>query len=107
MDDTLNSTSTAYESSRVVKSNPGTLFVINGYNSKVSAQFIQIYDNTAVPSNGDLPVVMFAVSAASNFSIDFGTNGRNFLRGIVVGNSSTGPTRTSGNGDCWYDVQYR
>jgi hypothetical protein len=107
MNDALNSTSTAYEASRVIKANPGTLFGMSGYNSKVSAQFIQIYDNTAVPANGDLPVVMFAVSAASNFSIDFGVNGRNFSRGIVVGNSSTGPTKTIGSADCWFDAQYR
>jgi hypothetical protein len=43
--------STAYEASRVVKAAPGTLLQLSGYNSKASAQFIQVHNSATVPAN--------------------------------------------------------
>lgn len=101
-----NSTSTAYEASRVVKATKGTVFGVTGYNSKTSAQFIQLHDATAVPADTAVPKVTFTVPASSNFTIDFGKYGRRFTTGIVICNSSTGPTKTLGSADTWWDVQY-
>lgn len=107
MDITLNSTSVAYEASRVVKAKPGTLFGLTGYNSKASAQFIHVFDAPGTPAEGAIPVVVISVAASSPFSIDWGALGRTFERGIVLVNSSTGPTKTIGSADCWFDAQYR
>jgi len=101
-----NSTSTAYEASRVVKAFGGQLYGLQGYNSKGTAQFIQIHDARSLPADTAVPVVTITVPTASNFSIDFGTYGRQFQNGIVVCNSSTGPTKTIGAADCWFDVQF-
>lgn len=102
-----NATTTAYATNLVVKATPGVLFGISGYNSNASAQFIQIHDATSLPSNGAAPKVLISVPATSPFSIDFGQFGRFFGTGIVVCNSSTGPTKTIGSADIWVDAQYR
>jgi hypothetical protein len=107
MDTPINATSAAYEASRVVKTKPGKLYGMTGYNSKVSAQFILIHDANALPATGGIPVIVLSVAASSPFSLDYNTLGRDFSHGIVVSNSSTGPTQTIGSADCWFDVQYR
>ena len=103
----LNSTSTAYEASRVAKAFPGTLFSITGYNSRTSAQFIQVHNAASLPADTAVPVITFTVPASSNFSLSSDKFGRYFSTGIVVCNSSTGATKTIGSADCWFDVQYQ
>jgi hypothetical protein len=101
-----NSTSTGYETNHVVKATPGTVYGLQGYNSKASAQFIQLHDAASLPADAVVPAVTLAVPATSNFSVDFGVYGRTFATGIVICNSSTGPAKTIGSADCFFDVQY-
>jgi hypothetical protein len=107
----VNSTSLAYETFRVVKSGAGTCYGFSGYDSGV-AGFVLAFD--ALPSattggviaNGSIPVAICATGADGNFSFSWGTVGRAFSRGIIVANSTTGPTLTLGSATCWFDVQY-
>jgi len=101
-----NSTSVAYEASRVVSAGPAACYGLTGYNSLASPQFIQIHDAASLPADTAVPVVTLSVPASSNFSIDFGQYGRYCKNGIVVCNSTTGPTKTIGAANCWFDVQY-
>lgn len=101
-----NVTSTAYEASHVIKSSAGYLFMVTGYNSKASAQFIMISNTTSVPADAQTPVIIFTVPATSNFSFDLGKYGRYFSTGICIFNSSTSPTKTLGSADCFFDTQF-
>ena len=107
MDTPLNATSAVYEASRVVKTKPGKLYGMTGYNSKVSAQFILTHDANALPAAGAVPAVVISVAASSPFSLDFNMFGRDFKNGIVVSNSSTRMSRGSelkSNSQSWYQA---
>lgn len=100
------SDSAAYVASVIAKASAGTIFSVTGYNSKTSAQFIQLHDSATLPANTAVPAVILSVPASSNFYYDFGEIGRFCEKGIVVCNSSTGPTKTIGSADVWFNIQY-
>jgi hypothetical protein len=95
-----------YEASHIVIRGEGRLYRLSGFSAKTSAQFIQLHDASEVPADGTAPELVITVEASSEFAIDFGEGGRGFYDGIVVCNSSTGPTKTAGAADCWFDVVY-
>lgn len=100
-------TTTAYVTNLVIKAGAGNLFAITGYNSKTSGQFIQVHDTASLPADAAVPKLIWWVPAQSNFSLDFGGKGRYFGTGITICNSSTGPTKTIGAADCWFDALYK
>jgi hypothetical protein len=97
--------STAYAASLVVKASVGRLFSLSGYNSG-PAQFIHIYNATSLPAETSVPVFIAGVPAQSTFSFDFAGCGLPLSTGIVVSNSSTGPTKTIGSSNCFFTAVF-
>ena len=100
--------SVAYESGSLVNSGDCKFIKAWGYNSGASAQFIQIFNTGSFPTDAEVPLTIVRVATESNFNFDLGgTFGIDCPLGIVVCNSTTGPTKTSGAEDCWFNVAYK
>jgi hypothetical protein len=94
--------STAYEASHVLKASAGKLMSLTVYNSNASAQFIQVHDAASLPADSTVPVLVLSVPGLTTAVFDIPATGLPCSTGIVVCNSSTGPTKTIGSADCFF-----
>ncbi len=99
-------TANTLAASGTIKAGAGALYSISGFNSKGTAQYIQIFDQSAALANGNAVLASFLVPATSNFSFVFATPLR-FTNTIKWSNSSTLETRTVGSADCLVYAQYQ
>src|SRR5438105_8578326 len=72
----LNAHSNAYEAARVVKSGPGFLLGFTVYNSKGSAQFIQVHDSAVLPADGEVPAMFISVATVADKGVLYAIPGR-------------------------------
>lgn len=100
-------TSTALETSHILKAAAGQLCHLSVFNSKGSAQFILIMNSPTLPANGAVPLLYPPIPIAANTLLVI-----NFERpivaslGITVTNSSTGTfSLTIGSVDCAFFAQ--
>lgn len=101
----FNKSSIAYAASLQIKNGPGILYGFTVYSSRSSGQFIQLFDSNTLPADNAVPAWVVSIDATSDREFQW-IPGRTFLNGIVVCNSSTGPTKTIGSADCYFDAQY-
>lgn len=75
-------------------------------NTNAAAQFLNVFDAATLPADTAVPLIAPKLPAADAQGFSYGTNGREFLSGLVLCNSSTQATKTIGAADCFFDVQY-
>lgn len=80
-------------------------FSITGLNTGPD-QWIQLHDSAATPSAAAVPKISIPVLSGQFFSIDF-PDGRLFVNGIFIGNSTDAATYVAGAADCLIDATYR
>jgi len=97
--------SAAAAASLVVKPVAAVVTHLAGYSARGSAQFIQLHDAAALPSNGAVPLAVVTVAASANFQIPLPMAGMECITGVVVCNSSTYATLTIGSADCFFTAQ--
>ncbi len=98
--------SPAYEASRIFKVGAGTLYSLDIYNSKAAAQWMQIFDSATLPADGQVPLFTINAATVASISRDFGVIGFRFVNGLVVCNSTTGPTKTIGTTDTFFTARF-
>ena len=93
----------ALATSLVIKASPGKLLMLTAYNNNGAARFIQLFNATALPGNGAVPVMIISVPTLGTFSFPIpNLSGMDFSTGIVVANSTTAATLTVGSADSWF-----
>lgn len=98
--------STALEASHILKASAGVLYGVTGYSARTTSQFIQVHNTTTVPGDTAVPIVVFFIPAGPvSFSWDAPAQfGKFFSTGITICNSTTGPAKTLGSADCWFNA---
>lgn len=99
--------SSVRENSHIIKQSSGVLIELAGTSLNTSGQWIMIFDATAVPQTGAVPVFSFGVKpyasadpSSANISHTVPITGWPFQNGIVVCNSTTPDSLTLGAADC-------
>lgn len=97
--------SNALANAIVVKTGQALLYGFTVLNTNASAQFIQVFDASALPADGIVPAVSFTVAGSGQLGINW-IPARTFHTGIVICNSSTAAAKTIGSADCFFDCQF-
>jgi len=87
---------------------PGDLLVygFTVYSTRASAQFLNVFDQATLPANTAVPSWSWPLAANNGVGFSWAPNGRRFVSGLALCNSSTDATKTIGSADCFFDVQY-
>ena len=99
--------SAAQEASAVVKAAACRLLFLHFYNANAAARWLQVFDSATLPADTAIPLLTFPVAIAGTFTLNLAPLGLLMRKGIVVCNSSTGPTKTIGAADSLFVVGYR
>lgn len=87
---------------------PGHLVVygFTVYSTSAAAQFGLVFDSATLPADTAVPLFAFPLAAHNLGAFSWSTNGREFMQGLTLCNSSTDTAKTIGAADCFFDVQY-
>jgi hypothetical protein len=76
------------------------------YNSNGSTQYVLMFDASALPADAAVPILAQNAATKTLVGNSWTPQGREFLEGFVLCNSSTDTAKTIGAADCFFDVQY-
>lgn len=87
---------------------PGRIVVygFTVYNTKGSAQYLNVFDANTLPGDNAVPLFSWPLAANNGVGFSWAPNGRQFQGGLVLCNSSTDTLKTIGSADCFFDVQF-
>lgn len=97
----------AYVASLIINATGGVLYGLHAHNSNGAARWIQLFDSATLPADTAVPLLIYSVATLTSVQLDFGVFGLRFTKGIVVCNSSTGPTKTIGAADSWFCARFK
>lgn len=98
-------TSTALESSSVIKAGAGRLYEIDYVNTSGSTVYFQVFNSTTVPIDTTVPSLSFYVPAGQSLQRSY-PKGKYFSTGAVWATSSTAGTKTLTAASGLADVEY-
>jgi len=96
----------ALASSLAVFIGQGRLMGFTVSNTKVSSQFIQVFNASSLPADGTVPLLSIDIATVVSKGVSWTPGGRWFTIGCFICNSSTQGTKTIGSADCLIDAQY-
>ena len=89
----------------VVSTGQAKLLGFVAENTSGSTRWVQVFDATAEPSNGTVPLLSIKVLAGTQISFDISVSrSMQLYQGLVLTSSSTGPTYTSVTADTFFTV---
>lgn len=99
--------SAAQQASAIVKASAGLLLFLHVYNANAAARWLQVFDAAALPADNAIPLLTFPVAIAGTYTLNLAPLGLPMRNGIIVCNSTTGPTKTIGAADSLFTVGYQ
>jgi hypothetical protein len=102
----VNANPLVLSSSYLVCQGGSTLLGLVVYNSDASTTYVQVFDASSLPAEGDVPYMVWALPTLSTLSLSWMPQGRRFDRGCWIVNSSTDTTKTLGGAYLLIDAQY-
>lgn len=94
-----------------VKDTPGNVYSFVATSFNTNTRYIQLFDKSTPPTNGDVPLVVYPVFGSNLLIIDtaiWGLAGISFSTGISWGYSTTPLTYTAGVGsDVIFEIRYK
>jgi len=101
-----NATSSALANSIVAFTGQGRLIGFTVSSTRASGQFVQLFNQTTVPSDGAVPLLSIDIATVTAKGVAFDPYGRWMTVGCVICNSTTQGSKTIGAADCLFDVQW-
>lgn len=96
----------ALEASEVFKIGAGVARDLVVFNNNAASRYVQVFDASALPSNGAVPILSVLCPAGDSVGFDWGADGMAFSTGFIACLSTTGATKTIAAADGLFTARY-